>query len=328
MSKLLNCGVLAAYVLCRLQVSGGDFEVEGIVHQAFGNATNRFDFRVTCWGERYQIQTRDYFESPTERVVGFDGTDFFHLDRLSDSTGKLLEFGHVHSGKVATNLFGIGDLLRLAFLDRSRNPDGANLTNVSHFAGNDPIFGRHRGVVSASGPTPATGYPEVKFLGSRPQGPTDEFIGDFRVTDWTNYHGITLPLQFALRSMVPESLNHEQPSRVVEFMEGKVIRVGAPTVSEVLPHPTTTSVQVRDVRFVAETGAPILYLVTNQTWVARKEPWLMDKVRDMQLRHAASEGQLRPKRIPVYFALFVLLVSPLIFFVYRTRTRNSTPTPQ
>lgn len=328
MNKPLYCCVLAAYVLCQLQVSGDDFEVEGTMHQTFGNLTNRFDFRVTCWGERYQIQTRDYFESPTERVVGFDGTDFFHLDRLSDSAGKLFEFGHVHSGKVATNLFGLGDLIGLAFLDRSRYPDGAHLTNITQFAGNDLIFGRHRGVVSTSGPTPATGYPEVKFLGSRPQGPTDEFIGDFRVTDWTNYQRITLPLRFALRSMVPDSLNHEQPPRVVEFMEGKVIRVGAPTVSEVLPRPKTTSVQVRDVRFVAETGVPILYLVTNQTWVARKEPWLMAKVRDMQLRRAASEGQLKSKKIPIYLAFFLVLIVPLIFFVYRSRTRNWTPTPQ
>jgi hypothetical protein len=245
-----------------------------------------------------------------------------------DPAGKPIEFGHVHSGKVATNLFGVGDLLRLAYLDRSRDPDGACLTNIAHFSGNYLIFGRHRGVVITNGPTSASGYSGVKFLGSRPEGPNDEFIGDFQVTGWTNYHGTTLPLQFALRSMVPESLNHEKPQTVVELMEGKVIRVGNPTVSEVLPRMTTTSVQVRDVRFVAETGAPILYLITNQVWVARKEHWLTAKVRDMQLRRAASEGRLRSKRIPLYFVFFVLLVSPLIFFIYRSRTRNLTPTPQ
>jgi hypothetical protein len=328
MRKLWFICVLSTYALCRLRVSGGDFEVEGTVLQAFGNSTNRFDFRVACWGERYQIQTRDYFDSPTERVVGFDGADFFHLDRLSDPSGKPIEFGHVHSGRVATNLFGVGDLLRLAFLDRSRDPNGASLTNIAHFSGNDIIFGRHRGVVITNGPTSASGYSGVKFLGSRPEGPTDEFIGDFQVTGWTNYRGMTLPLRFALRSVVPESLNNEKPPRVVEFMEGTVVRVGNPAVSEVLPRISTTSVQVRDVRFVAETGAPILYLITNQVWVARKEPWLMAKVRDMQLRRAASEGQLRSKRIPLYFAFFVLLVSPLFFFVFRSRTRNLTPTPQ
>lgn len=322
MRKVWFLCVLAAYALCRLPVSGGDFEVEGTVLQVFGNSTNRFDFRVTCWGERFQVRTRDYFESPSERVVGFDGTDFFHIDRLSDAAGKMIEFGHAHSGKVPTNLFGVGDLLRLAFLDRSRDPDGAYLTNIAHFSGNDLIFGRHRGVVMTNGSNSASGYPGVKFLGSRPEGPTDEFIGDFSVTVWTNYYGITLPMRFALRSMVPESLNHEKPPRVVEFMEGKVIRVGDPTVSEVLPRMSTTAVQVRDVRFVAETGGAILYLVTNQTWVDRKEPWLMAKVRDMQLRRAASQGQLKSKRIPMYFAFFVLLVSPLIFFVYRSINKN------
>jgi hypothetical protein len=320
--------VLVAYALSRLTVSGGDFEVEGKVFQAFGNSTNRFDFRLTSWGERYQIQTRDYFESPTERVVGFDGKDFFHLDRLLTPAGKLIEFGHVHSGKVATNLFGVGDLLRLAFLERSRDPDGTFLTNIAQFLGNSLIFGRHRGVVIKNGPTSALGYSGLDFLGSRSEGPLDEFIGDFRVTDWTNYRGMTLPLRFALRSMVPASLNRGDPPRVVEFMEGKVTFVGNPSFSDELPRMTTTAVQVRDVRFVADTEAPILYLVTNQTWVTRKEPWLVAKVRDMNLRRAASQGQLKSKRIPMFFAFIVLLVSPLIYFVYQSRVRNSTQRSQ
>lgn len=254
MIRILVYCALAVSLFCGPRVDGGEFEVEGTVRQIVGNSTNRFLFRVTSWGERYQVWTRDYFESPTERVVGFDDRDFFHLDRLSDSSGKTVEFGHVHSGTVATHLFGVGDLLRLAFLERPRRPDGTHLTNVTLFALNEMLIGRHRGVVGTDSPNSATGYSEVRFLGSRSQGLADEFIGDFRTTDWTQHEGIVLPLRFALRSMMPMSLNPEVPPKTMEVLEGEVIRVGAPSISDALPRPMTPSVQIRDVRFLAETG--------------------------------------------------------------------------
>ena len=322
MIRILVYCALAVSLFCGPRVDGGEFEVEGTVRQIVGNSTNRFLFRVTSWGERYQVWTRDYFESPTERVVGFDDRDFFHLDRLSDSSGKTVEFGHVHSGTVATHLFGVGDLLRLAFLERPRRPDGTHLTNVTLFALNEMLIGRHRGVVGTDSPNSATGYSEVRFLGSRSQGLADEFIGDFRTTDWTQHEGIVLPLRFALRSMMPMSLNPEVPPKTMEVLEGEVIRVGAPSISDALPRPMTPSVQIRDVRFLTETGGAILYWMTNQTWVARGDPWLVAQVRDMQSRHDASPGQLKSGGIPRYFYGFAILACSLVFFLFRSLNRS------
>jgi hypothetical protein len=318
------------YPICviSLSVLGSDYDVTGTIWQTFGNTTNRFDFQVTILGNSFQLQTRDYFPSQTERIVGYDGIDFFHLDRHIDTSGQPVEFGHVHSGQVATNMFGVGDLLRLAFLDRIRHPFGDNLTNLVLFGGNQQIFGKHRGVAETTGPTSATAFPGIQFFGTRPEGPTDELVGEFRVIAWTNYQDRMIPVRFSMHSRMPESLNFQQPVRYLETLLAEVIHIGKPTTRNTMPKPSTTTVQVRDLRFTEDTGAPILYLLTNHTWVARNEPWLVSRVGDLRLRRAAANGQLKSNNTPAYFLFLVILLSPLVFLLYSSRSQRSANSPK
>jgi len=269
-----------------------DFEIEGRVLQVFGGTTNHFDFRVTALDARYQIWTRDHRGPSTERTAGYDGTDFHQVDRLADKGGKVVELGHRHSGDGAPHLDGLGGFLRLAFLLGPGSSGTSGPIELRHFSGNPTIFGSDRSVPLTNGPIPATAFPMIRFLGSRPGGPVDESIGEFRVTEWTRFHEVSIPKRFLLRSQLPPSLGQGRPPREMESMSGEVTRISVPAPSDLLPRLTTSNVQVRDSRFLADTGDPVGHTITNRVWPSRQDPWLVKTVRDSAAAHQ--------KRIPAH----------------------------
>lgn len=282
---LLRSAVLTIAFWVSSGAHASDFEIEGRVLQVFGGTTNHFDFRVTALDRRYQIWTRDHRGASTERTVGYDGTDVHQVDRLTDAGGNIVEFGHRHSGNGASQLDGLGGFLRLAFLLGPGSSANSGPTELSHFSENKPIFGSHRSVPLTNGPMPATAFPMIRFLGSRPGGPVDESIGEFRVTEWTRFHGVSIPKRFLLRSQLPPSLSQGRPPQEMESMSGEVTRISVPAPSDLLPRLTTSHVQVRDSRFLADTGDPVGYTITNRVWPSRQDPWLVKTVRNSAAAH-------------------------------------------
>ena len=307
-----------------LAADAGPFEAEGVVTQVFGDATNRFDFRVTALADgRYQILTEDHFDPPTRRVVGHDGTDFYQLDTVRDDRGRGVEFGHVHTGVGPTNLYGLGDLLRLGFLARRSGGGVGGLTNIGFFDGNRPLFGESRAEVVREGPPGAGFFEELRFVGRRDPSVGDEPIGGFRVDQVTRHQGMSLPLRFSLESRLPASVDGGEP-RWIERLTAQVHRVGDPTVADPLPLPVTDRVQVTDARFVGEIDKPLLYTLTNRTWVPRDASWLRERVRDLRLRKLASEGRLKARRMPAYFVLLFLVTLPVVIHLHRSRRAAGT----
>lgn len=314
-------GILAAWSMQARPALGDElqrdrFEVVGHVEQVFANETNRHDFVVTVRDARHRIQTQDHAPRPTRRVVGFDGTDFYQVDTLVDDAGKPAEFGHVYTGCSATNLFGVGDVLRLSFLmdRRASNRLGA-LTNLAIFSANRVLFPLYNHRVVQDGP-PGAGFLErVVFSGNGDHPGESSDIGAFEVLSTTNIGGLVLPLRSTLRSWLP-SVGMTNVSSSLESMTLVVSSVGPPSHADEIPTPSGSRVQVWDMRFVSETGQPLVYAITNRMWKARDDPWIVERVHELRVRRLLSEGKLKGRQLPMLIAFGVLLTLPLAIHLF------------
>ena len=68
-------------------------------------------------------------------------------------------------------------------------------------------------------------------------------------------------------------------------MSAEVTGISVPAQQYMLTRLTTSSLQVRDNRFLADTGDPVLYTITNRTRPSRQDPWFMKRVQDAATRH-------------------------------------------
>lgn len=292
------------------------FEAAGRVELVFAGETNRHDFVVTVRDGRHRIQTQDHASSPTRRVVGFDGTDFYQVDTLLDEAGKPVEFGHVYTGCAATNLFGVGDVLRLSFLmDSSASNRLGALTNMALFNANRMLFPFYRCRVVEEGPPGACFLGRVVFSGEGDERRGSGDIGAFEVLSATNIGGFALPLRATLFSQAPP-VGVAHGSSILESMTLTVSSIGVPSHDDMVPTPSGRHVQVWDTRFEAETGQPLLYAITNQAWKSREDPWIRARVHELRMRRLVAEGQLKARRLPVLLGFGILLTLPLAIYLY------------
>ena len=298
------------------------FEVAGHVEQVFAHETNRHEFVVTVRDGRHRIQTQDHAQRPTRRVAGFDGTDFYQVDTLVDDVGKPAEFGHVYTGCSATNLFGVGDVIRLSFLMDRRDSNRLDaLTNMAFFNANRALFPAYDHRLVQDGPPGARFLEKVVFSGNGGHLGGSGDIGAFEVLSTTNIGGLVLPLRSTFSSWLP-SIGMTNGSSILESMTLMVTSIGVPSHADEIPMPSVPRVQVWDMRFVSETGQPLVYAITNGVWRTREDPWIVERVHELRLRRLLSEGKLKGRRLPMFLAFGILLTLPLAIHLYLRNGRT------
>ena len=69
-------------------------------------------------------------------------------------------------------------------------------------------------------------------------------------------------------------------------------------------------------RFVAETGQPLTYPITNRVWKPRDDPWIVNRVHELRMRRLVEEGKLKARRLPMLLGFGILLTMPLVIHMY------------